>query len=81
MTRKYARAPCGDRVEGRVPRNRGNVITIMGSLTLDGLVAILSVEVGMSGDVFLAYVQQVLARMPHENPEVRDCGTFSAAGG
>ena len=41
MTRKYARAPCCD----RVPRNRGNVITIIGALTLDGLVAIMTVEV------------------------------------
>ena len=73
MTRKYARAPCGDRVEGRVPRNRGNVITIIGALTLDGLVAILTVEVGTSGDVFLAYVEQVLApQLRHGDSVVMD---------
>ena len=73
MTRKYARAPCGDRVEGRVPRNRGNVSTSIGALMLDGLVAILTVEVGTSGDVFLAYVQQVLGpQLRHGDSVVMD---------
>jgi len=60
MTRTHARSPKGDRAEGRVPRNRGNVITVIGALTLGGLTATMTVEGGTSGDVFLAYVEQVL---------------------
>jgi hypothetical protein len=36
MTRDYARAPIGLRAHGRVPRNRGRVLTIFGALALDG---------------------------------------------
>ena len=43
-------------------------------------------EFGVSEPSFKRWVGkhrrgESLARMPHENPEGRDCGTFSAAGG
>lgn len=60
MSREYARAPKGERVSDCIPRNRGDVLTIIGAMTLDGLEAVMTVEGGTSGDVFLAYVQQVL---------------------
>lgn len=43
-----------------VPRNRGTVLTMIGALTLDGLTAMMTVEGGTSGDVFVAYVKHVL---------------------
>ncbi len=32
MTRAYGRAPRGERAHGRVPRNRGEVTTMIGAL-------------------------------------------------
>lgn len=66
MTRTHARSPKGTRAHGKVPRNRGSVITVIGALTLDGLVATMTIDRGTSGDVFLAYVEQVLS--PHLRP-------------
>lgn len=60
MTRSHGRAPRGRPVRGRVPRCRGKVITIIGALTLKGLVAVMTVLGGTSGEVFLAYVREVL---------------------
>lgn len=60
MPRTRGRAPRGRPVQGRVPRCRGKVITIIGALTLQGLVAVMTVLGGTSGDVFLAYVREVL---------------------
>ena len=65
MTRTHGRAPRGQPVHGRVPRCRGKVITIIGALTLKGLVAVMTVLGGTSGEVFLAYVREVLG------PELR----------
>lgn len=60
MTPTHARAPKGKRAVDSVPRNRGTVITMIGALTLDGLTAMMTVEGGTSGDVFVAYVEHVL---------------------
>ncbi len=60
MSREYARAPKGQRASDCIPRNRGDVLTIIGALTLDGLEAVMTIEGGTSGDVFVAYVEQVL---------------------
>lgn len=65
MTRTYGRSPRGQRLEDRVPRNRGDVITVIGALTTRGLQAMMTVDGGTSGDVFTAYVEQVL------KPELR----------
>jgi len=53
-------APKGQRMHETVPRNRGTVLTIIGALTTQGLTAVMTVEGGTSGDVFLAYVNEVL---------------------
>lgn len=60
MTPERARAPRGQRAPGHVPRNRGRVTTILGALTLTGLSALMTIEGGTSGPVFLAFVLQVL---------------------
>jgi transposase len=41
------------------------VITVIGALTVDGLTAMMTIEGGTSGDVFLKYVEDVLG------PELR----------
>jgi transposase len=60
MTREFGRAPRGERLEDRVPRNRGDVITMIGALTTEGLTAMMTIEGGTSGDVFATYVERVL---------------------
>lgn len=60
MTRTHGWAPSGEEVHDFVPRNRGGPITIIGALTLDGLVATMTIDGGTDGDVFAAYVEQVL---------------------
>lgn len=61
MTRRYARAPKGERAYGRVPRNRGPNTTLIASMTAEGMGACLAVEGATTKAVFEAYVEQVLA--------------------
>jgi transposase len=60
MTREHAWAAVGERVLGQVPRNRGKVLTMIGALTLEGVEALMTVEGGTSGEVFLRFVHQHL---------------------
>jgi len=62
MTRDYGRAPRGERVHGSVPRNRGEVTTMIGALDVRGMRAMMTVEGGTDADVFEAFVEQVLVR-------------------
>jgi transposase len=60
MTRRYGRAPRGQRAEDTIPRNRGTVTSMVGALTVDGLVAMACFEGGTDGDRFMAFLEQVL---------------------
>ena len=60
MTRTFARSPRGERVHDEVPRNRGQVTTILGALTVEGLVAVMTIEGGTDTAVFETYVRQFL---------------------
>jgi transposase len=60
MMRDYARAPRGERVEYRTPRNRGCVLTMIGAISIDGIETIRTVEGGTTGAVFLAFVRNDL---------------------
>ena len=61
MTRLYGRAAPGTRVYDAVPQNYGENITMLACLSEDGLSAPMTVEGAVDGQVFLAYVKQVLA--------------------
>jgi transposase len=61
MTRLYARAPRGERVYAKVPRNRGKNTTLLASMTSEGMGPSLAVEGATTKAVFEAYVEQVLA--------------------
>ena len=61
LTRRYARAPRGERAVGRAPRNRGRTRTAVGSVTLAGMGPGLLVEGGISAAGFEAYVEHLLA--------------------
>jgi transposase len=60
MTREYARAACGERAPGRRPFGWGDNITLIGALTVGGLRTMMTVNGGTTGDVFLAFVRQLL---------------------
>jgi transposase len=60
MTRRYGRAPRGQRCRGSAPLSHGKTTTFVGALRRDGISATMVIEEPMDGDVFLAYVEQVL---------------------
>ena len=60
MTRLYGRAPAGDRVVSGVPQNYGPNVTMLGTLGIHGLQAVMTVEGATDADVFRTYVKQVL---------------------
>jgi transposase len=61
MTRLRARAPKGERVYGRVPRNRGRNTTLIASMTHEGMGPCMAVVGSTTKAVFEAYVEEVLA--------------------
>jgi transposase len=61
LTRLYARAPKGKRARGTIPRNRGKNMTLISSLTLQGLGASLILDGSANTEVFEIYVEQILA--------------------
>ena len=66
MARLYARAPRGQRALATKPVNRGRHVTVLGALSLAGMVAAMTVEGFTDGAVFLAFLQEVL--MPQLHP-------------
>lgn len=61
LVRLYGRAPRGERLVAAVPRNRGQATTLVAALTLDGLVAPLTITGGMTKEVFVHWVTHHLA--------------------
>lgn len=66
MTRRYGRAARGERVHDAVPAGHWRTLTLLATLCVGGVRAAMTVEAPTDGDVFLAYVEQVLA--PRLNP-------------
>lgn len=60
MCRAYARSPKGERVYDSRPAKRRENVTILGSLSLKGIVSAMTVNGAADGNVFLAYTTQVL---------------------
>jgi transposase len=60
MTRRYGRASHGERVREGAPAGHWRTLTLLGAITLDGLLASMTIESPTDGDVFLAYLEQVL---------------------
>src|SRR5271165_809344 len=60
MTRGYARAYGGQRVAEATPQGHWKILTILSALSLRGLLATMTIEEPTDGDIFLAYVEQVL---------------------
>lgn len=60
MTRRYGRAPSGQRVGEGAPAGHWRTLTLLGALTAEGMLASMTIESPTDGDVFLAYLEQVL---------------------
>ena len=61
MTRRYGWAPRPDRVSEAVPAGHWRTLTVLAALTTAGVLASMTIESSTDGDVFLAFVEQVLA--------------------
>ena len=60
MTRRYGRAPRGERVREAAPAGHWSTLTLLGAMSQDGMRASMTVELATDGEVFLAYLDQVL---------------------
>jgi transposase len=60
MTRRYGRAPRGERVVGNVPQNYGTNVTMLAALGRHGVEAVMTIDGATDAEVFRAYVAQVL---------------------
>ena len=61
MTRRYGRAPVGQRLVAAVPHGHWKTTTFLSGLRLEGLCAPLVIDGPVDGAIFLAYVRQHLA--------------------
>ncbi len=60
MTRLYGWALSHERLHEYVPRNRGRTITMIGAMSSNGILTMVTGEGGTTGDVFHAFVKQQL---------------------
>ncbi len=60
MSRTYGRSPRGQRLVGAVPHGHGKTTTFVAALRSDGLTAPMVIDGAMTGDLFVAYVEQIL---------------------
>lgn len=60
MTRNYGRAQRGERVREATPQGHWRTVTMLAALTTRGLQSPMTIESATDGDVFLAYLEQVL---------------------
>ncbi len=60
MTRRYGRGLRGERVHDATPAGHWRTLTLLGAITCQGILASMTIESPTDGDVFLAYLEQVL---------------------
>jgi transposase len=60
MTRLRARCTGGGRIHEATPGGHWKIMTILGAISLRGVIAAMTIEEATDGDIFLAFVQQVL---------------------
>jgi Transposase and inactivated derivatives len=60
MTRRYGRAPRGQRIAEGTPAGHWRTLSLLGALTVEGMLASMTIESPTDGDVFLAFLEQVL---------------------
>lgn len=82
MTRSHGRAPCGQRLIDAVPYGRWKTSTFLAGLRQDGMVAPAVFNGAINGELFLAYVEQVLAPSlrPGDTVVMDNLGSHKVAG-
>ena len=60
MTRLRARCAGGGRIHEATPGGHWKIMTILGAISLRGIIAAMTIEEATDGDIFLAFVRQVL---------------------
>lgn len=82
MTRLFGRAGRGQRVADAVPKNHGDNITMLGSLSCTGLEAVMTINGPVDTAVFRAYVNQVLVPtlVPGDIVVMDNLGSHKVAG-
>ncbi len=61
LTARYARAPKGERAYGKAPRNWGKNVTLISSISVEGMGPSMSIEGSSETDSFGLYMRNVLA--------------------
>jgi hypothetical protein len=77
MTRLYGRAPKGQRLLATAPFGHWKTTTFVAALRRQGLGAPMVLDGPMTGQAFLAYVEQVLT--PPSSPTTSSCSTILRA--
>jgi transposase len=62
MTRTHGYAPRGERLYGEAPYRRWQTTTFLGAMRASGFIAPMVVDGAMTGELFVAYVDQVLVK-------------------
>jgi transposase len=60
MTRLYARSLGGHRIHESTPGGHWKIMTILGAMSLRGMIATMTIEAATDAEIFLAYVEHVL---------------------
>ena len=60
MTRLRGRCVGGRRIHESTPGGHWKIMTILGAMSVHGMIATMTIEEPTDGDIFLAYVEQVL---------------------
>ncbi len=60
LTRTHARSPRGSRVYDLKPFYRGAKVTVIGAISLSGVVALMTLDGAMDGDAFQVFIEKCL---------------------
>jgi transposase len=60
MTRLYGRGTGGRRIHEATPGGHWKIMTILGTMSLNGMIATMTIEEPTDADIFLAYVEHLL---------------------
>lgn len=60
MARRHGRSPRGQRARAKVPFANWKRLSVLGAISLDGIVAAMSIEAATDSAVFAAYLDEVL---------------------
>lgn len=82
MVRPYGRAPCGERLVGAAPHGHWQTSTFLAALRQDRITAPVVIDGAINGEIFLAYVEQMLVPtlVPGDIVVMDNLGSHKVAG-